>query len=283
MTSLGERIRLVLGALPVAQRPDSRLMGEWLSHRVKHFRKLERYIEHIREFSSGSSRRDFDFLWGKIQDVLVQDREDANMRSMLGYLAPSAKKPKGAAAKADAIPPPPKPPTYPCVADPKWLLRQRRRKPRLMGFLRQSFRQRQSQRRNQRPSQFQMRKRPRFLASFIVCPMDARMGVIASIVMRIRRVVASPRVSPKGRKLLPKARVDRLLRLAAARLCKLTAGSGPEYTVEWAADTAAGRHLGSHRAKGFLLLRSSPAYVQRIVLLPSALEEGRNPAFKRFP
>ena len=96
-------------------------MGEWLFHRVKRLRKLERYIEDIRESSSSSTRRDFDFLWGKIQDVLVQDREDANVRSMLGYLAPSAKNPKKAAAKADAIPPPPKPPTTPSPAAPKGL------------------------------------------------------------------------------------------------------------------------------------------------------------------
>ena len=116
-----QRIRLVLGAVPVAQRPEARLMGEWLFHRVKHLRKLERYIEDIRESSSGSSRRDFDFLWVKIQDVLVRDREDANGRSMLGYLAPSVKNPKGAAAKADAIPPPPKPSTKPSAPDPKGL------------------------------------------------------------------------------------------------------------------------------------------------------------------
>ena len=118
-----QRIPLVLGAVPVAQRPDARLMGEWLFHRVKHLRKLEMYIEDIGESSSGSSRRDFDFLWGKIQDVLVQDREDANVRSMLGYLAPSVKNSKGAAAKADAIPPPPKPSTStkPPAPDPKSL------------------------------------------------------------------------------------------------------------------------------------------------------------------
>ena len=96
-------------------------MGEWLFHRVKHLRKLGRYTEDIRESSSGSSGRDFDFLWGKIQDVLVQDREDANVRSMLGYLAPSVKNPKRAAAKADAIPPPPKPEMKPPAPDPKGL------------------------------------------------------------------------------------------------------------------------------------------------------------------
>ena len=111
-----QRVCLVFGAVPVAQRPDARLMGEWPFHRVKPPRKLERYIEDIRE--SGSSRRDFDFLWGKIQDVLVQDREDANVRSMLGHPAPPAKNPKAAAAKADTIPPP-KPPAKPPSPDPR--------------------------------------------------------------------------------------------------------------------------------------------------------------------
>ena len=36
--------------------------------------------------------------------------------------------------------------------------------------------------------------------------------------------------------------------VAAASFCKPTAGSGPECTVEWAADTAAGRYLRSHQA-----------------------------------
>ena len=36
--------------------------------------------------------------------------------------------------------------------------------------------------------------------------------------------------------------------VAAASLCTPAAGSGPEYSVEWAADTAAGRHLRSHQA-----------------------------------
>ena len=51
----------------------------------------------------------------------MQVREDANVRSMLGYLALSVKNPKGAAAKADAIPPPPKPSTKPPAPDPKGL------------------------------------------------------------------------------------------------------------------------------------------------------------------
>ena len=46
------RIRLVLSAIPVGQRPDDRLTGEWLLHRVKHVRKLERIIESLRTCGS---------------------------------------------------------------------------------------------------------------------------------------------------------------------------------------------------------------------------------------
>ena len=185
-------------------------MGEWLFHRVKHLRKLERYIEDIRESSSGSSRRDFDFLWGKIQDVLAQDREDANARSMLGYLAPSVKNPKGAAAKADAIPPPPMPSTKPPATDRVWLLRQRRRRPRPLGVPAPKFPNiGPSPKRNRRLSQFQMRRRPRSLESFVVCPTVLCMGATASIATKTRRMVARQRASRKGRMLLPKAKVVR--------------------------------------------------------------------------
>ena len=62
------RIRLVLSAIPIGQRPDDRLTGEWLFHRVKHIRKLERVIEDIRESGPTSYRREWSYLWDKIQD-----------------------------------------------------------------------------------------------------------------------------------------------------------------------------------------------------------------------
>eukprot|EP00439_Symbiodinium_sp_Y106_P061549 s531_g9.t1 len=65
------RIRLVLSAIPIGQRPDDRLTGEWLFHRVKHIRKLEHGIEDIRESGSTSYRREWPYLWEKIQDVKI--------------------------------------------------------------------------------------------------------------------------------------------------------------------------------------------------------------------
>eukprot|EP00439_Symbiodinium_sp_Y106_P044156 s2470_g5.t1 len=94
------RIRLVLSAIPIGQRPDDRLTGEWLFHRVKHIRKLERVIEDIRESGSTSSRRDWSYLWDKIQDLIVQDREDSNAQSVLKSLQSATPAPKTKAVPA---------------------------------------------------------------------------------------------------------------------------------------------------------------------------------------
>ena len=62
-----------------------------------------------------------------------------------------------------------------------------------------------------------------------------------------------PKGKPKGRDPPPKGKAGPIAKamaalVAAASLCKPTARSGPVFSVERAADTAAGRHLGSHQA-----------------------------------
>ena len=178
-------------------------MGEWLFHRVKHLRQLGRYIEDTRESSSRSSGRDFDFLWGKIQDVPVQDREDASVRSMLGYLAPSVKNPKGAAAKADAIPPPPppKPSAKPPAPDPKGLAAPEGQNPvHLSSYAQWLYAWGQLQ------------------------AVDPKSGNM-------------PKGKPKGKESPPKGKGGPIAKamvalVAAASLCKPTVGSGPECSVE---------------------------------------------------
>ena len=208
MTYFTQRIRLNLGAVPVAQRPDSRLMGEWLFHPVKHssifgnlrgtFRISESLVPDPREGILISCGARFKTCLCRIvktqtyvpcsvishpQPRIRQELRRRPMQSVLLLLRSLQ-------------------PSLLLLIPRVWLLRQRRRKPRLLGSLLRSFRRMLSRRRNRRPSPSQMRKRPGFLASFIVCPMAACMGAIASIVMKTRRVVAFQRV-PKGRNLLP--------------------------------------------------------------------------------
>ena len=72
-------------------------------HRVKHIRKLERVIEDIRDSASTSHRREWTFLWDKIQDLIVQDREDSNAQSVLKSL--QAATPQAKTKAVPAVPP----------------------------------------------------------------------------------------------------------------------------------------------------------------------------------
>ena len=78
----------------------SLVTGERLFHRVKHVRKLERVIEDIRESGASSYRREWSYLWEKIQDLFVQDREDSNAQSVLKSLQSATP-----AKKTKAVPP----------------------------------------------------------------------------------------------------------------------------------------------------------------------------------
>ena len=89
------RIRLVLSAIPIGQRPDDRLTGEWLFHRVKHIRKLEHGIEDIRESGSTSYRREWPYLWEK-----DSGRQDSDAQSALKSLQSATPAPKTKAVPA---------------------------------------------------------------------------------------------------------------------------------------------------------------------------------------
>ena len=120
------RVRLVLSAIPIGQRPDDRLTGEWLFRRVKHIRKLERVIEDMRESGSTSYRREWPYLWEKIQDLIVQDREDSSAQSVLKPLQSATPAPKtkavpaidGGSRKSKVSPPAAPSKTVPPKVDP---------------------------------------------------------------------------------------------------------------------------------------------------------------------
>ncbi|CAE7246764.1 unnamed protein product [Symbiodinium natans] len=105
-----QRVRTVLYSIPIGQRPDDRLTGEWLFHRVKHIRKLERVIDDIRESAPESRRREWSYLWNKMQDVIVQEREDTNAQSVIKSLQIAAPQAKARGVPAETEEPPRSPP-----------------------------------------------------------------------------------------------------------------------------------------------------------------------------
>ncbi|CAE6955300.1 GIP [Symbiodinium natans] len=241
-----QRVRTVLYAIPVGQRPDDRLTGEWLFHRAKHIRKLERVIEDIRESAPESRRREWDYLWNKIQDILVQEREDANSHSVMKSLqiaAPQAKTKGVPAGTKEASRSSPKaktpapvstgpPPKAPAPANPA-------------------------------PS-----PKPKTKAKAKAKGMsDAEKAKTPCIFFRMSSGCMhgenckyshapdkTPKVDPKSK---PKAAASKpkspgavakavVAMMAASSMCNIPGSNA--FSVEWAADTAAGRHLGSARA-----------------------------------
>ena len=88
--------------------------------------KLERAIDEIKRSAYSSELRDFDFLWGRLQEHLVEEREDTNARSIELSLKPKSWKkdskeksnPLANPAKAATVPPPPPKETPAAPADP---------------------------------------------------------------------------------------------------------------------------------------------------------------------
>ena len=60
--------------------PNERMLGEWLFHQLPSVRKLERAIGTIKMSSLKADEGNFAFLWGRLQPLLVEEREDVNAK-----------------------------------------------------------------------------------------------------------------------------------------------------------------------------------------------------------
>ena len=68
------------------------MMGEWLFHQLRQVRKLERTIDEIKRSDAQSPLRDFDHLWNRLQEHLLEEREDINAQSIENLLKSSLPK-----------------------------------------------------------------------------------------------------------------------------------------------------------------------------------------------
>ena len=72
LTTFRQKVTYALNAVPKEDRPDDRLLGEWLFQRLKAVKKLEYEIREIKNSSPKSSKRLFPWLWRKLRDILVE-------------------------------------------------------------------------------------------------------------------------------------------------------------------------------------------------------------------
>ena len=88
LREFSSRVMYVLNSIPQEDWPSRRMLGEWLFHRLKQVRKLERVIDSIKRSAADSHRRDFEYLWDYLQEFLVEEREDQNALSIEASLKP---------------------------------------------------------------------------------------------------------------------------------------------------------------------------------------------------
>ena len=90
-------------SIPAEDWPSQRMLGEWLFHQLRQAWKLERAIDLIKRSDPSSHERDFSFLWERLWQLLVEEREDANARAIEMSLK-SPKKASQPATKTPAVP-----------------------------------------------------------------------------------------------------------------------------------------------------------------------------------
>ena len=88
LREFSSRVMYVLNSIPQEDWPSRRMLGEWLFHRLKQVRKLERVIDIIKRSAADSHKRDFEYLWDYLQEFLVEEREDQNALSIEAALKP---------------------------------------------------------------------------------------------------------------------------------------------------------------------------------------------------
>eukprot|EP00435_Cladocopium_sp_Y103_P056691 s552_g19.t1 len=227
-----------LNSIPSEDWPNKRMLGEWLFHQLRNVRKLERTIDQIKRSDPLSYERDFSFLWERLQQLLVEEREDLNARAIEQSLKdpkksgqPSNKTPAVPAKASPAGPsvstavlnpsPPPKkasakaPPSGKAKPSAKNLAPEQNAKTPCIFF--------------QMPSGCIHGEKRAY--SHVKSPPPAK-----------AKTDSDAKAKPK-----PKPKVAAAVAIVAA-LSSLVTPSQAIGTLEWAADSGAGRHLVSFEA-----------------------------------
>ena len=78
LTNFRQKVTYALNSVPKSDRPDDRLLGEWLFQRLKHCKRLEHEIRTIKNLGPKSPKRLFPWLWRRLRDSLIESKEDDN-------------------------------------------------------------------------------------------------------------------------------------------------------------------------------------------------------------
>ena len=87
-----DKVRYVLGQLPIGERPNDGMMSKWLFERMKKVRQLQLTIDRIRESAVGSNERTYGYLWNRLERIIAESQHEKNLTSVQEGLKKGPKK-----------------------------------------------------------------------------------------------------------------------------------------------------------------------------------------------
>lgn len=87
-----DKVRYILGQLPIGDRPADHMMSKWLYERLKKVRQLQLTVDRIRESPAGSNERTYDYLWNRLERVIAESQQEKNLSSVQEGLKKGPKK-----------------------------------------------------------------------------------------------------------------------------------------------------------------------------------------------
>eukprot|EP00435_Cladocopium_sp_Y103_P071759 s497_g38.t1 len=87
-----DKVRYILGQLPLYERPQENLMSKWLYERLKRVKQLQLVIERIKESPAMSHERTYDYLWSRLERVIAESQHERNLSSIQEGLKKGPKK-----------------------------------------------------------------------------------------------------------------------------------------------------------------------------------------------
>ena len=241
------KVTQTMSAAPSDELPSDRLLGEWLFSKVRNFRKPERHIENIKDSAKDSTMRGFDFLWGKLQDTLSYEREDLNAKDVQDHFRKMSPGVKASGVPAPKTPSP-SPPTPQGAGSP----------PSLPSGL-AAYAPPGGKGGDDSPSKKKgkgkgkkgtpLTKEQKAQKPCIFFQMDSGCHHGEKCEYAHVKTGTKPSAKPAAAKPKPKAMPAFAVAMIASAMAGVSQATNT-VTVEWGADTCAGRHLASSKALG---------------------------------
>ena len=82
LVSFRDRVQFILGQLPNTDRPPDAMLSKWVFERLQRIRSMQIVLDRIRESGSNAVERSFEYLWGRLQRQIAEQKHEKNLSSI---------------------------------------------------------------------------------------------------------------------------------------------------------------------------------------------------------